>query len=165
MPETRGQCSAVSGSRLEQLSKEHNARIKSVWQSAAAQQPDDPNIVVISGSTWRVRGTSEVPSFPLRLPSAQGSPEMQISKGQISLFLTGIEQRLVRAAIHAAETSTRRPYNFIKKVNWGCYHDYITVVVVYIDQDVVGNGANLSIPESTIRAFTNIDAIDSIIDG
>ncbi|CAN6485723.1 unnamed protein product [Victoria cruziana] len=203
----------------EQLSEEHNARIKSERRSLVAQHPNDPSIVVCVAGVWRVKGISQytraIGDADLKRPDSAVASRFARYRHRIPLsravltaepsihehpiqpedrFLIfasdglwdhvtneeavaivaqnprdGIAKRLVRAAIQAAQASTGQTYEFVKKVNRGdrrSYHDDITVVVVYIDQDMVGNDANVSIPELTIRAFTDIEtsSILSLLD-
>ncbi|KAH0723278.1 hypothetical protein KY285_006518 [Solanum tuberosum] len=62
-----GDCRAVLGhigrfNRIfaEQLTNDHNARIKEVRDELRALHPDDPNIVSRVGRTWRVKGIIKV---------------------------------------------------------------------------------------------------------
>lgn len=46
-----------------QLSAEHNASIESIREELHSLHPDDPNIVVLKHSVWRVKGLIQVSIF------------------------------------------------------------------------------------------------------
>ncbi|XP_011004839.1 PREDICTED: probable protein phosphatase 2C 68 [Populus euphratica] len=70
----------------------------------------------------------------------------------------GSARRLVRAALHMAARKRVMRYDDLKKVDRGVrrfFHDDITVVVIFIDHELLGNST--SVPEMSVRGF-----IDSV---
>ncbi|KAJ6914419.1 protein phosphatase 2C 68 [Populus alba x Populus x berolinensis] len=66
----------------------------------------------------------------------------------------GIARRLVRAALHMAARKRVMRYDDLKKVDRGArrfFHDDITVVVIFIDHELLGNST--SVPEMSVRGF------------
>ncbi|KAG6772315.1 protein phosphatase 2C 68 [Populus alba x Populus x berolinensis] len=66
----------------------------------------------------------------------------------------GIARRLVRAALHMAARKRVMRYDDLKKVDRGgrrFFHDDITVVVIFIDHELLGNST--SVPEMSVRGF------------
>lgn len=60
---------------------------------------------------------------------------------------TGIARRLIRCALHEAAKKREMRYSDLKKIERGIrrhFHDDITVVVVYLDHDLVSNGSSIS---------------------
>uniref|UniRef100_A0A1D1Y3B2 protein-serine/threonine phosphatase n=1 Tax=Anthurium amnicola TaxID=1678845 RepID=A0A1D1Y3B2_9ARAE len=81
---------------------------------------------------------------------------------------TGIARRLVQRALQEAARKREMRYADLKKVEKGIrrfFHDDITVVVIFIDHELLG--LNAAIPELSVRGF--IDAIGpsefSVLDG
>ncbi|KAK1304185.1 putative protein phosphatase 2C 25 [Acorus calamus] len=70
----------------------------------------------------------------------------------------GIARRLVRTALQEAARKREMRYADLKKVDKGIrrfFHDDITVIVVFIDLDMVGS--SVDIPELSVRGF--VDAV------
>ncbi|KAG6770238.1 hypothetical protein POTOM_025914 [Populus tomentosa] len=68
----------------------------------------------------------------------------------------GIARRLVRAALHMAARKRVMRYDDLKKVDRGArrfFHDDITVVVIFIDHELLGNST--SVPEMSVRGFVD----------
>ncbi|KAI5585765.1 hypothetical protein BDE02_06G166900 [Populus trichocarpa] len=66
----------------------------------------------------------------------------------------GIARRLVRAALNMAARKRVMRYDDLKKVDRGVrrfFHDDITVVVIFIDHELLGNST--SVPEMSVRGF------------
>ncbi|MQM08339.1 hypothetical protein Taro_041195 [Colocasia esculenta] len=80
----------------------------------------------------------------------------------------GIAKRLVRRALQEAARKREMRYADLKKVEKGIrrfFHDDMTVVVVFIDHELLGS--NAAIPELSVRGF--VDAVGpsefSVLDG
>lgn len=61
--------------------------------------------------------------------------------------LQGIARRLVKAALQEAAKKREMRYSDLKKIERGIrrhFHDDITVVVLYLDHDVMNKGSNAS---------------------
>ncbi|KAJ6698567.1 ALPHABET ISOFORM E-RELATED [Salix purpurea] len=66
----------------------------------------------------------------------------------------GIARRLVRAALNVAARKRVMRYDDLKKVDRGIrrfFHDDITVVVIFIDHELLGNST--SVPEMSVKGF------------
>ncbi|KAL9399727.1 hypothetical protein Peur_008688 [Populus x canadensis] len=66
----------------------------------------------------------------------------------------GIARRLVRAALNMAARKRVMRYDDLKKVDRGVrrfFHDDITVVVIFIDHELLGNST--PVPEMSVRGF------------
>lgn len=71
-------------------------------------------------------------------------------------FCQGIARRLVISALVKAARTRQIPFNEIKKLDQGVrrhVHDDITVVVIFIDHDVLDNES--SAPELSVRGFVD----------
>ncbi|GER57129.1 phosphatase 2C family protein [Striga asiatica] len=69
---------------------------------------------------------------------------------------TGIARRLVVTALQRAAVTRQIPYNEVKKLDQGVrrhIHDDITVVVIFIDHETMGN--DNSGPELSVRGFVD----------
>lgn len=67
---------------------------------------------------------------------------------------TGIARRLLKAALNVAARKREMRYDDLKKVEKGVrrfFHDDITVVVIFIDHELLGK--SLSVPELSVRGF------------
>lgn len=76
------------------------------------------------------------------------------------LFLTyqGIAKRLLKAALTEAARKRNMIYDDLKKIEKGTrrfFHDDITVVVIFIDHELLDR--NMSVPELSLRGF--VDAV------
>ncbi|KAH7512387.1 hypothetical protein FEM48_Zijuj12G0085500 [Ziziphus jujuba var. spinosa] len=68
----------------------------------------------------------------------------------------GIAKRLVKAALNEAARKREMRYDDLKKVEKGIrrfFHDDITVVVIFIDHELVGK--NMTVPELSVRGFND----------
>ncbi|KAJ0028228.1 hypothetical protein Pint_36427 [Pistacia integerrima] len=64
----------------------------------------------------------------------------------------GVARRLLKTALHIAARKRDMPYKHLKPIEKGIrrhFHDDITVVVIFIDYHLLGNG--ISVPELSIR--------------
>ncbi|KAG6640821.1 probable protein phosphatase 2C 68 [Carya illinoinensis] len=67
---------------------------------------------------------------------------------------SGIARRLLKAALNAAARKREMRYDDLKNVEKGVrrfFHDDITVVVIFIDHDLLGK--KISVPELSVRGF------------
>lgn len=104
-------------------------------------RPQDKFLIFASDGLWEHLTNQEAAEIVYNYPKA------------------GIARRLVRAALHEAARKREMRYADLKKVAKGIrrfFHDDITVVVVFIDHDMLRN-PNSSIPELSVRGF--IDAV------
>ncbi|XP_057424791.1 probable protein phosphatase 2C 25 [Lotus japonicus] len=68
---------------------------------------------------------------------------------------TGIARRLLKAALNEAARKGKRTYKELQKVKKGmrrCFHDDITVIVVFIDHELLGK-RNVPVPQVSIKGF------------
>ncbi|KDP24626.1 hypothetical protein JCGZ_25542 [Jatropha curcas] len=68
----------------------------------------------------------------------------------------GIARRLVKTALKEAARKREMRYDDLKKIDKGSrrfFHDDITVIVIFIDHELLSK--NLSVPELSIRGFTD----------
>lgn len=68
----------------------------------------------------------------------------------------GIAKRLLKAALTEAARKREMRYDDLKKVEKGIrrfFHDDITVVVIFIDHELLGR--NMSVPELSIKGFVD----------
>lgn len=68
----------------------------------------------------------------------------------------GIARRLLTSALEKAARTRQIPYNEIKKLDQGVrrhVHDDITIVVIFIDHEMLGNKS--SAPELSVRGFVD----------
>ncbi|XP_042513397.1 probable protein phosphatase 2C 25 [Macadamia integrifolia] len=80
----------------------------------------------------------------------------------------GIARRLIRTAMTEAAKKREMTYETIKNVERGIrrfFHDDITVVVIFIDQELLGR--NASVPELSVRGFIDrvLPSDFSVLDG
>ncbi|KAF8395920.1 hypothetical protein HHK36_019875 [Tetracentron sinense] len=80
----------------------------------------------------------------------------------------GIARRLLKTALNEAARKREMRYDDLKKVSKGIrrfFHDDITVVVIFIDHELLGK--NIAVPELSVRGF--IEAVGpsnfSILEG
>ncbi|KAK4725535.1 hypothetical protein R3W88_028314 [Solanum pinnatisectum] len=199
-----GDCRAVLGhtgrfNRIvaEQLTNDHNVRIKEVRDELRALHPDNPNIVSRVGSSWCVKGIIKVtraigdaflkkPEFalgaePLRRPVLRADPSVSsrnlqpcdrfvifASAGLWDLLSNeeavqivhtyprqGIARRLVLSAMNVAARA-RKKYDDLMNYDKGvrrALHDDITVVVIFIDHNMLND--ELSVPGMSVRGFVD----------
>ncbi|KAI7747520.1 hypothetical protein M8C21_016722, partial [Ambrosia artemisiifolia] len=106
----------------EQITEDHNACADEIRQELKQNHPDEPHIVVMRQGVWRIKG-----------------------------LIQGIARRLINLAIKEAAQKGKKYYEEVKMMEKGCrrgVHDDITVVVVFIDQQV-----NIDINEASMRGF------------
>lgn len=68
----------------------------------------------------------------------------------------GVARRLLKTALNAAAKKRQMGYDELKKIDKGdrrFYHDDITVVVIFIDHELLGN--KISVPELSVRGFVD----------
>ncbi|KAL3357592.1 hypothetical protein AABB24_018013 [Solanum stoloniferum] len=199
-----GDCRAVLGhigrfNRIvaEQLTNDHNVRIKEVRDELRALHPDNPNIVSRVGSSWCVKGIIKVtraigdaflkkPEFslgaiPLRRPVLRADPSVSsrnlqavdrfvifASAGLWDLLSNeeavqivhpyprqGIARRLVQSAMNVA-VRARKKYDELMNYDKGvrrALHDDITVVVIFIDHEMLND--ELTVPGMSVRGFVD----------
>ncbi|GJM86452.1 hypothetical protein PR202_ga02313 [Eleusine coracana subsp. coracana] len=112
----------------EPLTRDHNACMEEVRQELISRHPDDSEIVVLKHGVWRIKG-----------------------------IIQGVAKRLVRAALKQSARKREMRYDDLKKVEKGVrrfFHDDITVVVVYIDHELV-QGRDTKAPELSVRGFVD----------
>ncbi|CAN1805648.1 Probable protein phosphatase 2C 38 [Linum perenne] len=94
-----------------QLCNEHNVNIESVREELRSLHPDDSQVVIMKHKSWRVRG-----------------------------LIQGIAKRLLKSALHEAAKKREMRYADLKKIDAGVrrhFHDDITIVIVFIDYQLV----------------------------
>ena len=70
-------------------------------------------------------------------------------------LMQGIARRLVKTALQEAAKKREMRYSDLKKVDRGVrrhFHDDITVIVVFLDFNLVSRGSSLSGPTVSLRA-------------
>lgn len=68
----------------------------------------------------------------------------------------GVARRLLKTALNAAAKKRQMGYDELKKIDKGdrrFYHDDITVVVIFIDHELLVN--KISVPELSVRGFVD----------
>lgn len=101
-----------------------------------ALQPTDKFLIFASDGLWEHLTNQEATAFVFTHPRP------------------GIARRLLRKALTVAARKRDMRYDDLKKVEKGmrrCFHDDITVVVLYIDHEMLGR--EISVPELSIRGF------------
>ncbi|CAN1278154.1 Probable protein phosphatase 2C 43 [Linum perenne] len=115
----------------EQLTNDHNASMEEVRRELKSLHPDDSHIVVMKHGAWRIKG-----------------------------IIQGIARRLVEVALKKASRKSDLSYRELKQVAGGrrrSYHDDITVVVIFIDHELLLE-QNTSVPQLSVRGFINTAA-------
>ncbi|KAK6945376.1 PPM-type phosphatase-like domain [Dillenia turbinata] len=162
----------------EQLTRHHNASMEEVRQELRALHPDDSHIVVLKQGTWHIKGIIQVsrsigdaylkkPEFSVGSPVLKAEPSICTSVLQPNdrylifasdgLWKHGIARRLLTMALHEASRKRGMTYDQVKKLEKGVgryFHDDITVVVMFIDHELLGGKA---VPELSVRGF--VDAV------
>ncbi|KAJ6821806.1 putative protein phosphatase 2C 60 [Iris pallida] len=187
-----------------QLSTEHNASIESVRQELKALHPDDPQIVVLKHSVWRVKGLIQIsrsigdvylkkaeynrePLYakfrlrePFKRPLLSSEPSISVHPlqphDQFLIFASdglwehlsnqeavdivskhphnGSARRLVKAALLEAAKKREMRYSDLKKIERGVrrhFHDDITVIVVFLDSNLVSRASTTKSPNLSVR--------------
>ncbi|KAB5552847.1 hypothetical protein DKX38_010158 [Salix brachista] len=99
-------------------------------------QPNDKFVIFASDGLWEQLTNQEAVEIVYSNPRA------------------GIARRLVRAALNVAARKRVMRYDDLKKVDRGIrrfFHDDITVVVIFIDHELLGNST--SVPEMSVKGF------------
>ncbi|XP_006362221.1 probable protein phosphatase 2C 43 [Solanum tuberosum] len=201
-----GDCRAVLGhigrfNRIfaEQLTNDHNVRIKEVRDELRTLHPDDPNIVSRVGRTWRVKGIIKVtraigdaslkkPEFahramePFRRLVVRADPsvcsrnlqavdrfvifasyglwDLLSNEEAVQIVHTyprqGIARRLVLSALNVAARARKLKYDDLMNYDKGvsrAFHDDITVVVIFIDHEMLND--ELTVPGMSVRGFVD----------
>ncbi|KAE8125344.1 hypothetical protein FH972_020164 [Carpinus fangiana] len=101
-------------------------------------QPNDKFIIFASDGLWEHMTNQEAAEIVYKYPR------------------TGIAKRLLKAALNVAARKREMRYDDLKKVEKGVrrfFHDDITVVVIFIDQELLGK--KISVPEMSVRGFSD----------
>jgi len=101
-------------------------------------QPNDKFIIFASDGLWEHMTNQEAAEIVYKYPR------------------TGIAKRLLKAALNVAARKREMRYDDLKKVEKGVrrfFHDDITVVVIFIDQELLGK--KISVPELSVRGFSD----------
>lgn len=101
-------------------------------------QPNDKFIIFASDGLWEHMTNQEAAEIVYKYPR------------------TGIARRLLKAALNVAARKREMRYDDLKKVEKGVrrfFHDDITVIVIFIDQELLGK--KISVPELSVRGFTD----------
>ncbi|KAJ4970060.1 hypothetical protein NE237_003159 [Protea cynaroides] len=101
-------------------------------------QPQDKFLIFASDGLWEHMTNQEAAEIVYDNPRA------------------GIAKRLIQTALSEAARKREMRYIDLKKVEKGIrrfFHDDITVVVIFIDHELLGK--NAAVPEMSVRGFTN----------
>jgi pyruvate dehydrogenase phosphatase len=72
----------------------------------------------------------------------------------IGIFLQGIAKRLVKSALHEAAKKREMRYSDLKDIDRGIrrhFHDDITVIVVFIDSNLMSRASNVKFSNISVR--------------
>ncbi|CAN6464038.1 unnamed protein product [Victoria cruziana] len=175
-------CVGRSGNIIaEQLTQDHNVSVEEVRQELRSLHPDDSQIVVQKQGVWRVKGIIQL-AGPLRRPvlSAEPSIRARVVQPQDKFLIfasdglwehltnqqaveivyayprKGIARRLIRIALKEAARKREMRYQDLKRVDKGVrrfFHDDITVVVLYMDHELVSK--DVVIPDVSVKGFVD----------
>ncbi|XP_062166523.1 probable protein phosphatase 2C 68 [Alnus glutinosa] len=101
-------------------------------------QPNDKFIIFASDGLWEHMTNQEAAEIVYKYPR------------------TGIARRLLKTALNVAASKREMRYDDLKKVEKGVrrfFHDDITVVVIFIDHELLGK--KISVPELSVRGFSD----------
>ncbi|PPD67509.1 hypothetical protein GOBAR_DD35606 [Gossypium barbadense] len=176
-----GDSRAVLGRRVKatgevlaiQLSSEHNVGIESVRQEMRSLHPDDSHIVVLKHNVWRVKGLiqkanfSSEPSISMHelqpydqfiIFASDGLWEHLSNQDAVDIVQkhprNGSARRLVKAALLEAAKKREMRYTDLKKIERGVrrhFHDDITVVVVFLDSNLVSKASSANSHSLSLR--------------
>ncbi|GJN21873.1 hypothetical protein PR202_gb09394 [Eleusine coracana subsp. coracana] len=143
----------------EPLTRDHNACMEEVRQELISRHPDDSEIVVLKHGVLAHQGHN---SDTMAHVDLQCMIRSTLIWKLLDLFLPilmrlGVAKRLVRAALKQSARKREMRYDDLKKVEKGVrrfFHDDITVVVVYIDHELV-QGRDTKAPELSVRGFVD----------
>ncbi|XP_058737512.1 probable protein phosphatase 2C 60 [Vicia villosa] len=99
-------------------------------------QPQDQFIIFASDGLWEHLSNQEAVDI------VQNNP------------LSGIARRLVKTALHEAAKKREMRYSDLKDIDRGVrrhFHDDITVIVVFIDSNLVSRASNVKFPTISVR--------------
>ena len=71
-------------------------------------------------------------------------------------FLQGSARRLVKAALEVAAKKREMKYSHLKKIDRGVprhFHDDITVIVVFLDSNLVSRTSSVCCPSISVRGW------------
>ncbi|KAL0890366.1 hypothetical protein Bca101_014349 [Brassica carinata] len=125
----------------------------------AVKATDDSRIVVLKHNVWRVKGLIQISRSigDVYLKKAEFNREPLYTNNQEAVDIVrnhprnGIGRRLVKMELQAEAKKREMRYSDLKKIERGVrrhFHDDITVVVIFIDTNVVSSsaqGSSLSI--------------------
>lgn len=103
-----------------------------------ALQPNDKFLIFASDGLWEHLTNQEAVDIVYNCPQA------------------GVARRLLKTALNAAAKKRQMGYDELKKIDKGdrrFYHDDITVVVIFINHELLGN--KISVPELSVRGFVD----------
>ncbi|RZC23396.1 putative protein phosphatase 2C 60 isoform B [Glycine soja] len=139
-----------------QLSSEHNVAIESVRQEMHSLHPDDSKIVVLKHNVWRVKGLIQHDQFLIF--ASDGLWEHLSNQDAVDIVQNnphnGIARRLIKAALQEAAKKREMRYSDLKKIDRGVrrhFHDDITVVVVFLDSNLVSRASSVRGPPLSVR--------------
>lgn len=101
-------------------------------------QPNDKFLIFASDGLWEHLTNQEAVDIVYNCPQA------------------GVARRLLKTALNAAAKKRQMGYDELKKIDKGdrrFYHDDITVVVIFINHELLGN--KISVPELSVRGFVD----------
>ncbi|XP_015959513.1 probable protein phosphatase 2C 42 isoform X2 [Arachis duranensis] len=137
-----------------QLSAEHNANLEAVRQELKELHPDDPQIVVLKHGVWRVKGIIQVSR------SIDGLWEHLSNERAVDIVHSnprvGSAKRLVKAALQEAARKREMRYSDLRKIDKKVrrhFHDDITVIVLFLNHDLISRGTLLHPPLSIRSAL------------
>ncbi|XP_043806998.1 probable protein phosphatase 2C 42 isoform X2 [Manihot esculenta] len=110
-----------------QLSTEHNANIEAIRHELKELHPSDPQIVVFKHGVWRVKG-----------------------------IIQGSAKRLVKAALQEAARKREMRYSDLRRIDKKVrrhFHDDITVIVLFLNHDLISRGTVQDPPLSVRSAL------------
>ncbi|KAF7837704.1 putative protein phosphatase 2C 42 isoform X1 [Senna tora] len=138
-----------------QLSTEHNANIEAIRQELKELHPEDSQVVVLKHGVWRVKGIIQVSR------SIDGLWEHLSNEKAVDIVHSnphaGSAKRLVKAALHEAARKREMRYSDLHKIDKKVrrhFHDDITVIVLFLNHDLISKGEALH-PSVSIRSALN----------
>ncbi|KAK8302714.1 hypothetical protein V6Z12_D04G105200 [Gossypium hirsutum] len=158
----------------EQLTRDHNASIEEVRQELRSLHPDDSHIVVMKHGVWRIKGIIQVsrsigdaylkrvlqPSDKFLIFASDGLWEHLTNQQAVEIVSNspraGIARRLIKTALNEAARKREMRYDDLKKVDKGIrrfFHDDITVVVIFIDQESLST--KMPVLEQSVKGFAD----------
>ncbi|XP_025694483.1 probable protein phosphatase 2C 42 isoform X2 [Arachis hypogaea] len=150
-----------------QLSAEHNANLEAVRQELKELHPDDPQIVVLKHGVWRVKGIIQFCQNAcksklgmLNIVLIDGLWEHLSNERAVDIVHSnprvGSAKRLVKAALQEAARKREMRYSDLRKIDKKVrrhFHDDITVIVLFLNHDLISRGTLLHPPLSIRSAL------------